>query len=123
MDVAARLQLIAGSDERHVEVRFTCLAHPFMGEFTDLILEADLAFFSDNLSRLTVPGEVVLGGERAAELRLKVGEQSGGSPGALAVEVTITPSADADVPSLRYVVFDQLPFADAARAAIRELLA
>lgn len=113
---------VPGQEERWFDVTIEAVGHPFAGKVEQIMTEGDLAFFRDNLARLTTPGEVVLGGERALELRLTIEDQIGGDPGRCVVEVALTPSGDDPYPVLRWLLHDQEPFATNAVAAIEELL-
>jgi len=53
----------------------------------------------------------MLGGDRAAELRLVVAHQIGGADGALGVECTLTPSGDDPYPLIRWLIHNVHPFA------------
>lgn len=129
LGAGSRLRVSVECAERGVdgssayEVRCEATAPPFTGTVTDLLLPDDLRFFATNLRRLAAPGSVILGGERAAELRLEVEKQVGGQAGRLVVEVHLTPSGDDPWPSLRWLIFDQEPFWSDAAAALESLVA
>ena len=120
--VAARPRTPAGQDEAWFEVTCDAVGEPFRGKVHATLTAEDLAAFRDGLAALVPPGEVALGGDRAAELRLVVEPQTGGAPGAWAVEASLTPSGDDPYPTLRWLIFDQAPFTAAAVAAIDALL-
>lgn len=107
-------------DEQPIDLMIDVAAHPFSGVVRQLVMAADLTFFADNLRRLGSRGEVVLGGDRMVELRLAVEPQEGRE--GQVVDATVTPSSDDPYPTLRFLIFDQPPFAEAAAAAIDRLL-
>jgi hypothetical protein len=122
LQVTARPHVVAGQEERWFDLEITAVGHPFRGTVTDIVTATDLAFWRDIVARLTAPGEVVLGDERAAELCLRVEPQVGGEPGRWVVEASLTPCADDPIPSLRWLIFDQRPFVeDLVRALDRVL--
>ncbi|MEO7131392.1 MAG: hypothetical protein ABIZ07_08470 [Dermatophilaceae bacterium] len=106
--------LITGSrhgspgDTELVELVIDVVAHPFAGQVRQTVLVDDLRFFAENLRRMSLPGEVALGGERMLELTLAVEPQSPG-PG-IVVEVSLAPHGDDPYPSIRFLLFDQQPF-------------
>ena len=108
LSLSASTRSVPG-DTPLVELAFDVKAHPFVGRFTDVVMLEDLEFFRDNVARLTVPGGVVFGGGRMAELRLDLEPQAGGAQGGIAVEVTILPNGD-QWPRLSYLIFDVQPF-------------
>jgi hypothetical protein len=65
---------------------------------------------------------VVLGGNRAAELRIEVDDQQGGDEDALAVCIEATPSGDDPYPFVRYLIFDVAPFWRETRQHLRSLI-
>jgi hypothetical protein len=77
-----------------LEVTFEANAHPFGGTFVDALAEDDLRRWRDALRDASPSSLIVLGGGRAAELRLKIAAQHGGEPGRWVVEVTLTRSGD-----------------------------
>jgi hypothetical protein len=84
-------------------------AFPFHGILQTTFTTDDLARWATALRDTTLPRTVTLGGDRAAELTLKVEEQQGGEDGMLAVEVELTPSGDDPYPFLRFLLFDVDP--------------
>lgn len=120
--VTARRHSVPGQAERWFDLRFDAAASPFVGVVTDTVTETDLTFFKSLLEGMTVPGEVVFGDERAAELILALEPQVGGPAGAFVVEVRLTPSAADPWPSLRWLLSNQRPFWDDAASAIQSLL-
>ena len=120
--VTARPHVVPGQDQSWFDVEFTAVGHPFAGVVTDVVMATDLEFWRHNVGRLAAPGEVVLGGERAAELVLRVEGQVGGEPGSWAVQVTLTPSADDPYPTLTWLLFDQRPFVEAFVRALDGVL-
>lgn len=120
--ITAHRRPIGGQDEDWFDLQIEAVGHPFHGTVTDIVTATDLAFFRGNVKRLTSPGEVVLGGGRAAELCLRVEPQVGGEAGRWVVEVTLTPHGDDPYPSLRWLLFDQRPFVDDLVRAIDGLI-
>ncbi len=86
-------------------------ADPFAGVLHTIFTDVDLLEFADALDQPDPVGEAVLGGDRAAEPRLIVESQDGGTRGELAVECFLTPSGDDPYPSLRFLIFGVGPFA------------
>ena len=120
--ISARRRAIAGQDEDWYDLEIEAVAHPFRGTISELVMASDLARFRDSAAQLTVPGAVVLGGDRAAELRLGVEPQVGGEAGRWVVEVTLTPHGDDPYPLIQWLLFDQRPFAEDLVAAIDALI-
>jgi hypothetical protein len=94
---------------------------PFAGMLETIFTDEDLVDFAAALERLDPVGEAVLGGDRAAELRLNVGHQIGGTEGALALECSLTPSADDPYPYLRWLIFEVQPFAEPTSRLLRDI--
>jgi hypothetical protein len=109
--------------DRWFNCRIAVTAQPFAGVLETVFTDEDLIEFADTLDQLDPAGEAVLGGDRAAELRLVVEPQLGGAEGALAVECSLTPSGDDPYPSLRWLIFDVRPFAARAARHLRTLAA
>lgn len=98
-------------------------SHPFAGTLVTIFTDEELVQFAEALAGLDPTGEAVLGGNRAAELRLAVEEQVGGERPALSVECSLTPSGDDPSPLLHYLIFDVQPFAATAAEHLRRLVA
>ncbi|MDP1794353.1 MAG: hypothetical protein Q8K63_09485 [Acidimicrobiales bacterium] len=118
--VTASPHPVPGQAERLFDVRIEAAAHPFSGAVEQTFLEDDLSLLRQHLRALTVPGEVVFGGDRAARLRLVVEKQEPG-PG-LVVEAELTPSGDDPLPLLRWLIFNQDAFVQRGVEAIDALL-
>lgn len=88
------------------DIAITVSSPPFGGVISAILTRDDLLDFADSLERLEVPGEVLLGGGRAPEVRLIAEQQVGGSPGRLAIECYVTPSGDDPYPQLRFLMFN-----------------
>lgn len=101
---------VPGQAERWFDVRFDAKAFPFAGVVTDTITETDLTWWRGLLEALAAPGEIVLGGERAAELVLAVERQVGSDDESYVVKVRLTPSADDPWPCLRWLLHNQPAF-------------
>jgi hypothetical protein len=74
------------------------------GSSKRFFVDEQLLDFADALDVLDPVDEAVLGGDRAAELRLLVEHQMGGRAGLLAVECSLTPSGDDPNPYLRWII-------------------
>lgn len=96
-------------------------AWPFSGRVEEVFLADDLRFFAMNLERMTVPGEVVFGGERMVELVLSVEPQVGGAAERLVLEASLTGTAD-QWPRLTMLLFDQGPFWVDSASRLRRLV-
>ncbi len=120
--ISLQPHVVAGQQEPWFDLEITAVGHPFRGTVTDIVTATDLADWRDRVAGLTAPGEVVLGGGRAAELRLRVEAQIGPEPGRWAVEAELTPSADDPYPTLRWLIFDQRPFVDDLLDALARVL-
>lgn len=108
--------VVAPGDARTFDIVIEAQAHPFGGRVHDVALADDLQLFAGALDRMTVPGSVIFGGERMVELALSVEPQTGGDPGRLAVEISLTGPSGDPWPRMTMLLFDQGPFwADAAR--------
>lgn len=108
--------------DRWLHFTIVVTAEPFGGTLRTIFTDDDLVWFADSLDALGPSGEAVLGGDRAAELRLTVREHTKpGRPASLSVECTLTPSGDDPTPSLRFVMHDVVPFASAAARSLRQL--
>lgn len=112
-----------GYVERWFDCRIAVDAHPFAGVLETVFTDEDLTQFADTLDRLDPAGEAILGGDRAAELRLVVEPQLGGAEGALAVECTLTPHGDDPYPQIRWLIFDVRPFSASTAEHLRTLAA
>lgn len=53
---------------------------------------------------------MVLGGNRAAEVVIKIERQVGGSDGTVTLEISVTSSGDDPWPLLRFLIADVTPF-------------
>jgi hypothetical protein len=103
--------------DRWVRVVIAVTSPPFTGDLETILESVDLEVFADALDAVAASstGEAVLGGGRAAELRLTIERQVGGSEGHFVVESSVTPSGDDPYPRLTFLTFDVPPvFADAA---------
>lgn len=108
--------------ERWFDTRIRVDAHPFSGTVETIFTDEDLTEFAEQLDGLGPEGDVVLGGGRAAEVRLAAEWQNGVKGGRLAVECSVTPSGDDPYPFVRFLIFDVEPaFASIAAASIRDL--
>ena len=74
-----------------------------------------------NLRAMSVPGRLVVGGDRAAELTIETEAQDGGPSGAIAVEVSLTGGGE-PWPRLTWLLFDQQPFWNDAADALDDLI-
>lgn len=108
MTAVPRPRIVPG-ETRTFDLALDARALPFSGRVEQIVLEDDLRFFATNLARMTVPGEVVLGGERMPELILSVEPQIGADAGMLAVEASMTATGDA-WPRLTMLLFEQEAF-------------
>ncbi len=102
--------------DRWVHVVIAVTSPPFTGDLETILESVDLEVFADALDAVAASGtgEAVLGGGRAAELRLTIERQVGGSEGHFVVESSVTPSGDDPYPRLTFLTFDVPPvFADA----------
>jgi hypothetical protein len=81
-------------------------AFPFHGIVQATFTTEDLRGWAAQLRAPAVPHVVTLGGDRAAELKLRIKRQRGGEAGRLAVTVELTPSGDDPFPFLRFLLFD-----------------
>jgi hypothetical protein len=104
------------------DVTYEASAHPFAGTVADALFEEDLVGWAKALQELSLPGVVILGGGRAAELRLEIESQERGDGSHWVVEVTLVRSGDDPWPQLRYLIFDVEPFTERAIAAVDDLL-
>lgn len=107
--------------DRWFDCRLAVDASPFRGVLETIFTNEDLVAFAESLDALDPHGEVVFGGDRAAELRLVVAKQFGGREGALAIECSLTPSGDDPYPSIRWLIFDAEPFAAQTSRRLREI--
>jgi hypothetical protein len=109
--------------DRWFRCHITATARPFGGVLETIFTEEDFREFADALDQLDPDGEAMLGGNRAAELRLVLARQHNGPEGALAVECTLTPSGDDPYPLLRWLMFGIQPFATRTSAHLRTFAA
>ena len=109
----------AAADGPLVDLQFDFTGHPFSGTYREAYIMDDLVFWSGNLRRLTLPGEVVLGGERLPDLALGVQPQAGGN-GSIVVHVSFETSDQAA--RLDYVIYGQVPFWIEAAVAVEALI-
>lgn len=104
--------------DRWFDCRIYVDAFPFSGTLSTIFTEEDLVDFAAALDHASMTGQAVLGGGRAAELRLEMVSSSAGG-GTLNVECSVTPSGDDPNPLLRFIVFDVEPFAEAVAHHVR----
>jgi hypothetical protein len=109
---------LAASEEAAFEAIYDAEAHPFVGTVRDALLMSDLQAWRESLTRRQLPGDVILGGGRAAELRLHLEAARDG----WTAEVRLRHSGDDPWPELRYQVLRVAPFIEASLVAVRELL-
>ena len=120
--VASRREQAGTTDDPWFDVAISVDAFPFSATVSTIFTLVDLQDWADSMrSTAGLPRRVVLGGDRAAELLIDVEHQVGGEDGALALEVSVTPSGDDPYPWLRYLIFDVSPFWDEAAARIDAL--
>ena len=72
-------------------------AHPFSGSIETVLAADEIAQYQQAIADFAVTGQARLGGNRAAEIQLKLDGQ--------VVEVIVTPSGDDPQPLLRYLIF------------------
>lgn len=97
------------ADEPWFDVNLAVEAHPFNGLIQTVLTQSDLHQFGRQLEGIAVSGRAMLGGDRAVELILEVGPQTGGSSNRHTVEVSLTPSGDDPWPRLAFLVFEVDP--------------
>lgn len=92
----------------HRAVAVEVIAHPWSGTLDAAFSAADLRAFAADLRSDEAPRRVVLGGDRARELELKLARQSGPPSGeqVFAVEARLAWTGDDPFPELRWLMFD-----------------
>ncbi len=110
---------MAANEEAAFDAVYEVDAQPFAGTLRDALLSSDLQTWRESLTTLELPGNVVLGGGRAVELRLHV---ELASDDRWTAEVRLLRSGDDPFPELRYLIFDVGPFVEPSLVAVRELL-
>jgi hypothetical protein len=109
--------------DRWFDCRVVIDAFPFGGTLETIFVDEQLVEFADALDALDPVGAAVLGGDRAAELRLHVEHQNDDREGLLAIECSVTPSGDDPYPYLRWLIFGVGPFAEQTSRRLREIAA
>lgn len=86
-------------------------APPFAGTINTIFTLSDFQDWARALRRVDeLPRQVVLGGDRSAELVIDIERRSVGAEEAVMLEISVTPSGDDPSPLLRFLVNDASPF-------------
>jgi hypothetical protein len=93
-----------GSGRGWFDVAFAVSAPPFAGTVRSVWFTEDLARLAEAFVHLDREGEVVVGGHRAAELRL-AGAAVVGAPDEVAVEAWLTENGDDPLPALSFAFY------------------
>lgn len=97
-------------------------AYPFAGTVETIFTLNDFRDWARALRRGDeLPRQVVLGGNRAAEVVIDIQRQVGGTKDAIALEISVTPSGDDPWPLIRFLVFDVAPFWNETATRIDDL--
>jgi hypothetical protein len=116
---ASRRQMVGIIEDPWFDASISVDAYPFAGTIDTIFTLSDLKEWAESMRSIDeLPHRAVLGGNRAAEVLIDIERQIGGLEGALALEVSVTPSGDDPNPYLRFLIFDVTPFWDEAAARI-----
>lgn len=109
--IRIKLRLDIYSDASPAEFECTVLIDTgvFSGQFETVYFDEDLIAFKNKLEKLRIPGTVVLGGNRCAEIIFDMSKQIGGNQGALAITVSASPFGDDPFPKLTFLEFEVSP--------------
>ena len=126
LEASAHASIVAQAPPDWFDVSLAVAAHPFRGT-------VDTAWFDDDLMQLAAALEAlaaedeslalhVLGGNRAAELRVSA-EAVEGDDHEVVVEAWLTENGDDPVPALSFVLYDTRERLRAASRSLRDFLA
>lgn len=104
--IKVRPDIYPDASPREFDSVIECNTGIFNGVVNTVFFDDDLLAFKEQLEVLQVPGSVVLGGDRCAEVAFEVDHQEGGTPGSLAMEVSVTACGDDPWPRLLFVEYD-----------------
>ena len=112
MRITASPHPVAGvTDDPWFDTAIAVDAYPFSGTIETIFTLSDFQDWAVALrTSEDLPQQIVLGGNRAAEVVMDVERQVGGASDAIVVEVSVTPSGDDPWPLIRFLVFDVAPF-------------
>ena len=116
---ASRRLMVGVVEDPWFDAAITVDAYPFAGTIDTILTLSELREWAQAMRSVDdLSHRVALGGNRAAEVLIDIERQTGGSEGALALEVSVTPSGDDPDPYLRFLIFDVAPFWNETAARI-----
>ncbi len=98
-------------DDSWFDTAIAVAAYPFAGTVETIFTLRDFQDWARALRRNDeFPHQVVLGGNRAAEVVIDIERQAGGTKGTFTLEISVTSSGDDPWPQIRFLVGDVAPF-------------